>query len=114
MGVQKEAIERKEALEALLRSQGWDILLGILREQVQTRTNLVMLSKVDSNGLYAQEFTKGEVAALRMVINLPRALVDNFNSELRDVLDVAERSELTSTDTNFDGNTGIDDDWPGF
>lgn len=108
MSTTKEALERKTALEALLSSPGWDILKEIVREQVRYRTNLVMLTKVTPESALEQEFTKGEVAALRMIIALPRVMVDNFNSDLKEHLDVAERTELDAADTFADDTAGWD------
>lgn len=79
----KEARVKKEAIEALLRSQGWDILRTIAESQVSLLTNQVMLTPVGDVGAgYKQEFDKGHVAGIRTFMAIPAQLLDEAQSIL--------------------------------
>lgn len=63
---------RKKALEDLLESKGWSILVGIMQEQVEARTNQVVLLPIGEKfSIHEQEFMKGEITAYRTLMQLP-------------------------------------------
>jgi len=81
----QETIARKNALEGLLRSAGWSILLGMLRQQADARKNRVLLQPIGAEGLetvHVQEFLKGEIASLEFVMYYPGAIVKEIEREL--------------------------------
>jgi len=74
--IREEASVRKEALQSLLSSQGWDILREILESQIKLLIDEVTLQPLsDSNGVYAQEFSKGHLTGLRTFLALPGKIV---------------------------------------
>jgi len=81
----KTPLERKIALEALVKSTGWGLLVNIAKEQVRFREQKVLLTPLtSSSGVYAQEFEKGEAAGLRLLLKLPHSLLDSIQQELNE------------------------------
>jgi len=71
------ARDQKKALEALLASRGWSILSGILNSQVQTRCDAIILTPLEKRvAVFQQEYAKGEVAGIKLAVNLPQMLLD--------------------------------------
>ncbi len=86
----REAVQQRNAFSDLLRSQGWDALAKVLTSQIEQRRNkfeLVPLSSLDE--VYAQEFLKGELAALRLILRLPQDALD----DAQDVIDTTKETE---------------------
>lgn len=76
------AQERKRALAALLESTGWGILEEIYQEQVHNRVESIILNPfVSGDAVYAQEFAKGEMAAFKLAIAMPKLLWQNAVDE---------------------------------
>lgn len=73
----KEAQKQKKAITALLSSEGWHTLLETIKGQERSRHDEFLLKPLeDGNAVYRQEFLKGEIAALRMVMALPELIVE--------------------------------------
>lgn len=71
-------------MQGLLSSQGWALLLSVLKEQVEHRTQAIILSpleSLDKAGL--QEYAKGEVQALKLAMQMPEAMLEAVVDELK-------------------------------
>jgi len=86
------------AYEQLQASPAWATLLSLLESQEQMRVGEVLLSPLTSaDAVYRQEFMKGEIAALRLVKNLPalaaEALRENNERITEELESLNERRE---------------------
>lgn len=76
-----QAVRRKNALQDLLRSEGWAALKEVLQEQLERRRNEVELKPLSSlDAALAQEYMKGEIHQLRLLVVLPDSLIDEDKS----------------------------------
>lgn len=79
-----ELREQKEVLQGLLSSPGWDLLREVLEEQIAHRTQAIILSPLESvDRLGVQEYAKGEVAALKLALQMPEAMLEAVVDELK-------------------------------
>ena len=86
----REAVKQKNAFAALLRSEGWDMLMKIFQEQLETRRNRVELTPLASvDEAFAQQFERGEIANLRLVMQLPQSILDDAQS----IIDTTKETE---------------------
>ncbi len=86
----REAVKQKNAFAALLRTEGWDMLATIMRQQLELRRNSFELTPLESlDQVPAQEFKKGEVANLRMIMELPQHILDDAQS----IIDTTKETE---------------------
>lgn len=70
-------------LQALVKSRGWDRLLSIARDQEAVRISAVALQPLASGDkIYEQEFMKGEIAGIRLFMNLPGTQIEVLLSQL--------------------------------
>lgn len=77
----KEALVDKEALETLLKSHGWHILMKVLGDQMKMLENQILLTPLSSNeGVYMQEFNKGHRMGLTVFAQLPQQLVSQLEA----------------------------------
>ena len=72
------AIKQKNALEALIRSEGWEIISTIIADQIELRRNAFELTPLE-NFLEAgkQEYSKGEIAAFRLTLKMPSDIIED-------------------------------------
>lgn len=77
------AREAKDALQSLVDSPGWKKYISIVEEQVAVRTNKIILQPLlTHDAVLEQEFSKGEVAALRTVASLPETVLKELTDWL--------------------------------
>jgi hypothetical protein len=80
----KAALLSIEALNTLLKSQGWDMLRSIVEEQVKQLHNQILLHPLGGdNGVYEQEYNKGHAMGLQVVLKLPGVLLDQYDAVLK-------------------------------
>lgn len=71
-GQRKAAVLQKESFRGLTQHPGWEKLKEIIEGQIGARTGAILFKVLaDQNSVFAQEYMKGEVAALRLVLELP-------------------------------------------
>ncbi len=86
----REAIRQRNAFRDLLRSEGWDMLMKIFQEQLETRRNRIELNPlVSMDEAFAQQFERGEIANLRLTMQLPQSILDDAQS----VIDTTKETE---------------------
>ena len=86
----REAIQQRNGFRELLRSEGWDALTKVLEAQIEQRRNTFELVSLESlDQVYAQEFLKGELAALRLILQLPQDALDDAQA----VIDSTKETE---------------------
>lgn len=81
------ALDMKKAYEELQAFPAWQILKAQLEKQVQIRTERVMLTPLKAlDSAMEQEFEKGEVAGIRLVLALPQQMFDDLSFEVDKLL----------------------------
>ena len=74
---QIEAVKTKEVLTALKRSEGWNILMDILKVRHERLINEVLYRCLDdTNSVHRQEFNKGQAYMLKFLMNMPDGLLE--------------------------------------
>lgn len=97
------ALDRKRGLKALLESTGWSILVATMQDQVKARIEALVLSPLKtSDEVYQQEFSKGEISALQLVLRLPELLMDEV------AFAEATAGEQENEDDESDSDTTVD------
>jgi len=83
-----ESTKAKEAYAALLRSPGWAMLSAIVNAQIAARVDQIMLRPVHDGEGAAQEYMKGEVSGLKLILKYPEielaqhsAVVEMYNDD---------------------------------
>jgi hypothetical protein len=113
---QTEALLQKEHLQALLLSPGWHILQAVFKTQIEARTNRVMLQPLgDDTGyttVYQQEFYKGEAAGIRLVLELPKIMLESAEAIVDQTEKVENDDRLGKRDNERDDELG--DGYEGF
>lgn len=68
----KAAVMQKESFRGLTQHPGWERLREIVEGQINARTGAVLFRVLeDQNSVFAQEYMKGEIQGLRLVLALP-------------------------------------------
>lgn len=68
----KAAVIQKESFRGLTQHPGWEKLSEIIEGQIGARISTVVFQALgDANSVYAQEYMKGEIGALKLVLSLP-------------------------------------------
>ena len=81
--LEEAAPSQLAALRQLLKSPGWELLVKHAQAQIQTRTDTVILTPLESTGkVTQQEFQKGEIAGMRLLIALPESLIETVKAIL--------------------------------
>lgn len=70
-----EAVKIKREMESLISSPGWKRLVEISRNQVDGRTNSILLKPTESP--YEQEYLKGEIQGMKTLVSIPGNLVED-------------------------------------
>ena len=68
-------------LRHLLRSPGWARLLKMAEAQCDTRSKNV-LAPLEGKSPYDLEFQKGEIAGIRLFMQLPEIALENLKEQL--------------------------------
>jgi len=83
------AREQKGAIRDLIGSKGWAMIAAIAKSQIEQRTLQVMLTPIGEGDpsrlphtIERQEFLKGEVAGMRLLLGLPRQMVEEAEALL--------------------------------
>lgn len=72
----------KEALQILLSSQGWSLVKEWLEGQVRSRRDAYELEAGKGmDDLIAREYLRGEIAGLRLALELPRKALEAMELE---------------------------------
>lgn len=75
--------EQKEIWQNLQRTEGWKLLVANAIEQAKGRENTILLTPLKcADDAFEQEFMKGEVAALRLVIQLPELAIQQLEADI--------------------------------
>ncbi|MBK8123871.1 MAG: hypothetical protein IPK54_10040 [Dokdonella sp.] len=71
------AVVQKEAISALLRSQGWDILRAVAKGQIELLQQQVMLVPLkDLDHALEQEFNKGHAMGVAAFLKIPESMLE--------------------------------------
>ena len=67
----------------LIRSDGWARLVALMEVQIAERRNQIELAPAKGDAdIYNQEYMKGEIAALRLFMQLPQSEIDQARALL--------------------------------
>lgn len=87
----KSLSELKEDWESLLVHPAWKLLEHHLQEQAAGRVNSLVLTPLSSSdAIYEQEFTKGEIAALRLIAATPVLEIEALVADIKKINDSGE------------------------
>ncbi len=76
--------EQKELWASLQAHAGWKALAALVEEQMSTRINGILFHPLTSNDeVLGEQYVKGEVAAMRLFIELPRLEEERVSEELQ-------------------------------
>jgi hypothetical protein len=79
----EDAIRNVNALKKLVASEGWQILLDIAKEQMHNRREKIVLQPLSSmDEALPQEFMKGEVAGIQVLLSMPEVQIESSESIL--------------------------------
>lgn len=85
-----QAALTRDAMQALLKSQGWDILRTIFESQVETIVTKLLSTPASPESIYSLEYEKGMAAAYKVILKMPKTLI--------------EQAELSTPDDKEDAN----------
>jgi hypothetical protein len=82
--MEKSLAEQKEDWESLLVHPAWKVLERHILDQTAGRINGLVLSPLQSaDAVYEQEFTKGEIAALRLIAATPGLEIEQLTADIK-------------------------------
>lgn len=70
-------------LRDLVKSRGWARLSSIAKAQIATR-NTNVLKPLKGDGIYEQEFQKGEIAGIQLFMQLPDISIESLRQQLEE------------------------------
>jgi hypothetical protein len=95
----EEAIRNINALKKLVASDGWQIFVDIGKEQMHDRTQPVVLKPLtDIGGVLHQEFTKGEIAGITVMLAMPEVQIEASEAILEALKGQDDGSEEEDSD----------------
>lgn len=71
-----QAALTRDAMQALLKSQGWDILRTIFESQVETILSKIISTPIGPTTQFEQEYEKGLAAAYKTILKMPETLIE--------------------------------------
>lgn len=76
--------EALRELSSLVKSPGWDRLLSFAEEQTRVRMDsLVHQPLLKWDDALEQEYRKGEIAGMQLMLELPAILLGNLEAEMK-------------------------------
>lgn len=67
----RAAVIQKESFRGLTQHPGWEKLTEIVRGQIEARMGQVLQVLESESAVFAQEYMKGEIQGLRLMLALP-------------------------------------------
>jgi hypothetical protein len=69
-------------LKSMVASQPWRRYSALMEEQIQGRINAIILMPLASiDGTLAQEYMKGEIAAIKLCLHIVPDLIENMEQD---------------------------------
>ena len=88
------ALELKRAYEELQVFPAWATIKAQLEKQVRARTDRIMLTPLTNlDAAMEQEYAKGEVAGIRLVLCLPEQTVEDLGFEIQQLINQMKEAE---------------------
>lgn len=88
------ALELKRAYEELQAFPAWATIKAQLEKQVRVRTDRIMLTPLTNlDAAMEQEYAKGEVAGIRLVLCLPEQTVEDLGFEIQQLINQMKEEE---------------------
>ena len=79
----RDAQEQLAQLQGLLKLASWHTLHALAQQQLTTRIDAVILNPASgADGVYAQEYMKGEIAGIKLFLQMPQLLIDQLQSDI--------------------------------
>lgn len=80
----REVQEELALVRGLVKHAAWKQLMEIAGKQLTTRTdNVILIPVTGADACFGQEFMKGEIAGIRLFMNLPRILEEQLEDEIK-------------------------------
>jgi hypothetical protein len=87
-------IERRRILRDLIESEGWKVFAAVVQAQQDARVVDMVSAPLETlDGALRQEFTKGGIAAVQRVMQLPEVLIDELTQEIEKEAENVETDE---------------------
>lgn len=94
-----EAVKYKNALNALVKSEGWKIFVDIADENIHNRTQVILLEPLSSlDDALPKEFMKGEVAGIMALKLYPEAKIEECEALIDALKEKPDGEEEASSD----------------
>lgn len=78
--------EKRTALIALTKSAGWEILLGIAREQIERRSQQIIYQPLSESWTSEmQEYAKGECQGMLTLMKIPEVFIEHHEPEAEEI-----------------------------
>ncbi len=87
-----EAVQSKNALDALVASEGWKILVEVLEEKKQILMRELLNPAVEMTDVNLREHRMA-AANLNLIINLPHAIIEDASGTIEQFAKAAEEPE---------------------
>jgi len=88
------ALELKRAYEELQAFPAWATIKAQLEKQVRVRTDRIMLTPLTNlDAAMEQEYAKGEVAGIRLVLRLPEQTGEDLGFEIQQLSNQMKEEE---------------------
>lgn len=112
----RDIIDDKDALEGLLKSRGWAVLIAFANEAREGMiTSMLGAPCLSHEQMFAQEFAKGRCFEIKAYAGLPQAIIDNLSIDIANLNRELEEANARSpepaepeSDTFGDNSTGPD------
>lgn len=90
----RELQEEQSDFKSLLEHRGFARFMQVFREQLKHRIDKVTLSPLQNiNEVLEQEFCKGEIAGITLVVDLIPARLELIKGEIEEILEELENGE---------------------
>lgn len=84
----EELHKARREFQELLKSQGWDRLSRAMEDQLTARRNTLELTPLKSmDEVLEQEYKKGEISMLRLVLTLPGTVIETTTEQIKEIED---------------------------
>jgi hypothetical protein len=81
----REELQEIEALERLLANEDFQVLQEIVKKQIETRTQAVLVPVETPGGVMVQEYMKGAIEGLRLLLETPSRRVEDKKTILAEL-----------------------------
>jgi len=78
-----DAVKVKAAMQQMMATEGWKMLVRQLVEQSESRKNKILGALDSADGVYEQEFKKGEIVGILLAVFLPKQILESADEVIK-------------------------------